>query len=326
MLWFCGGLALFLLGMHWLEQGVGAAQGQRLSLALRQATASPWRGLAAGFCVTLLLQSSSAVTLLTVGLVNAGLLRFRQAAGVLLGANIGTTITGHLVRLTCMEGGFLLRLLSGQWLAPLLLMGASLLLSLGQGRKANAVGTFLAGLGILFTGLLIMGSCSGDLTNRGWFQPLLCKSLGSGPTAFASGFLVALVVDSSSAAVGILQTLAQGWGRFTFDQIWPALLGISIGGALTTTLLGSLRSTREGRLTARFFLLINLLGSAIGGIVLLTLRALGTMLWLWGQTMDAGAIANLHTALRLGSGILLMGCLPALCRLTEGRKKLARCQ
>lgn len=314
MLWFSGGLAMFLVGMVWMRQGVEQLGGNRLRGILAHAAGSKLRAVFLGFLVTLLLQSSSATTVILVSLVAMDAIELFPAVAMLLGANVGTTITAQLIRLMDVHSaGWLLQIFQAQHFAPLLWIVGGLLIVFRRGTRSQAIGLSTIGLGLLFTGMLAMRQAVVPLEDTGWFSSVFGATVCNPLTAFAAGLGVAILVQSSSAAVGILQTLCVGKTELAVGQVWPILLGISIGGALSTSLLCQVHAKGNARRTAISFLLLNLFGALCNLLTVLLLRLCGVSIW--DTIMDAGRIADLHTFFRLSSAILLYPLLERLYRL-----------
>lgn len=313
MLWFGGGLAMFLVGMVWMRQGV-VGSGETLRRILERATGTRWQAVLTGFLVTLVIQSSSATTILSVGLVGAGVMGFEESVGVILGANVGTTITAQLIRLMDIgQGSWLLAVFQAQNFAPVLWMAGGVLVIFCRSQRANSAGLSLVGLGLLFTGLLVMRQGVEPMMATKWFAGLLRSTLDNPLTGFSTGFAIAMVVQSSSAAVGILQTLCAAGADAGFWQIYPVLLGINIGGALATMLLGQLGAKGQAGKTAVSFLVINLLCSLINMLTVAVLQLFGVLSGVWDSTMNAGAIADLHTFLRTTGAVFLYPLLGQIC-------------
>ncbi len=322
MLWFGAGLAMFLVGMLWMRQGVEQAQSDALRRTLARATGGRLQAFAAGVLVTLVIQSSSAATILVSGLVGAGALEFEAAVYGILGANVGTTVTAQLIRLTdAGGGGWLCKLFGAQSLAPSLWILSGVLLVLFRGKKARAAGTTLAGLGLLFTGLLTMQQSLAPLLASPRLLAALRAALGGPLTGFVTGFAVAVAVQSSSAAVGLLQMLCAAGVPMTFGQVYPVLLGIGIGGALATALLGQLGAVGKAGKTAASFFWINLLGALVNTGTICLVRMFGPWAALWRMPMDVGTIANVHFLFRASAAICLFPALGILCRILDEPRK-----
>lgn len=320
VLWFGGGLAMFLVGMVWMRQGVVAGSGETLRHLLKRAAGTRRRAVLTGFLVTLVIQSSSATTILAVGLVSAGVMGFEQSVGVILGANVGTTVTAQLIRLMDMgHGSWLLGAFQAQNFAPVLWIAGGIFVLFCHGKRANAAGMSLVGLGLLFTGLLAMRQGVEPLMATAWFTGLLRSTLDNPLAGFSAGLTVAMVVQSSSAAVGILQTLCAAGAGARFWQVYPVLLGINIGGALATMLLGQIGAKGQAGKTAASFLVINLFGSFINVLTVAVLQLSGALSGMWDSVMDVGGIADLHTLFRATSAVALYPLLGNICRWLAGK-------
>ncbi len=246
---FLGGLGLFLFGIKSMSEGLQATAGDRLRLILEKGTRTPFRGVITGALVTALIQSSSGTTVLTVGLVNAGLLRLRQAIGVIMGANIGTTITAYLI-------GFKL----SNYALPLIALGV-LLLFFFKNKRINYLGQILFGFGLLFYGMDVMGDGMKPLRNSPFFIDLMSNVEHNALLGVFIGTIFTAVVQSSSATIGVLQELANQ-GVVTYFQAVPILFGDNIGTTITA-ILASLGASIAARRTAFTHLLFNVIGTCI---------------------------------------------------------------
>ena len=317
-----GGLALFLYGISLMGGGLERAALERVRPVLGRLTGSPLRGVLLGAAVTAAIQSSSAATVIVVGLVGAGAVTLRQAIGVIMGANIGTTVTAHLLRFG--EAGAetvpLLRLCSPSTLAPAsILLGAVLFLGAKKSRP-KALGQLFLGFGILFTGMLQMEAAVAPLRDDPAFlrlfrrteDPLLGVLAGAGVTA---------LIQSSSASVGILQAVS--WAAAV-----PILLGQNIG-TCATPLLASVGGTRGAKQAALAHLLLNLLGSAV------FLAAVYGTGWFsrapfWERPITKAGIARFHTFFNLAVTAMFLpfiGTLErAVCRLVPPQAHQKPCR
>ncbi len=246
---FLGGLGLFLFGIKSMSEGLQATAGDRLRLILEKGTRTPFRGVITGTLVTALIQSSSGTTVLTVGLVNAGLLRLRQAIGVIMGANIGTTITAYLI-------GFKL----SDYALPVIALGV-LLLFFFKNKRVNYLGQILFGFGLLFYGMDVMGEGMRPLRNSSFFIGLMSNVEHNAFLGVFIGTIFTAVVQSSSATIGVLQELANQ-GVVTYFQAVPILFGDNIGTTITA-ILASLGASVAARRTALTHLLFNVIGTCI---------------------------------------------------------------
>ncbi|WP_347488373.1 Na/Pi cotransporter family protein [Desulfoscipio sp. XC116] len=244
-----GGLGIFLFGIKYMSEGLQNVAGERMREFLEKGTKTPLRGAVTGTLVTALIQSSSGTTVLTVGLVNAGLLTLRQAIGVIMGANIGTTMTAYLI-------GFKIE----HYALPIIAVGAIMLFFIKNKKVAN-VGQVLFGFGMLFYGMSIMGSGLKPLKDWHVFLDLMTGVESNPVLGVAIGTAFTLIVQSSSATIGVLQELADQ-GAVTYQQAVPILFGDNIG-TTVTALLASIGTTVAARRAALTHTLFNLSGTAL---------------------------------------------------------------
>ncbi len=287
-----GGLALFLYGMSLLGGSLAAVSRGWLPGMLERLAGNPLRGALLGAGVTAAIQSSSAATVIVVGLVDAGAMSLRQAIGVILGANVGTTATAHLLSL---GGGP--RLLSPQSLAPAMAAAGVLLYLLGKRDRAKAGGQLLLGFGILFTGMLQMEAAVAPLRTHPAF-PRLFQTMSDPLLGVLAGAGVTAVIQSSSASVGILQALSST-GAVTWGAAAPIILGQNIG-TCVTPLLASVGASANAKRAALAHLLVNLGGSGVFLAGLYLLRGTGVF-GFWGQAVDKAGIAWFHTGFNLAA-------------------------
>lgn len=246
---FIGGLGLFLFGLRFMSDGLQTVAGDRMRTILEKGTRSPLRGVLTGMLVTGLIQSSSATTVLTVGLVNAEMLTLRQAIGVIMGANIGTTVTAYLI-------GFNLQ----EYALPILGLGALIYL-FAKVKRTQMIGQTLFGFGLLFFGLSLMGTGMEPLKDMSFFTSLMTSIENNSLVGVAIGTLMTMVIQSSSATIGVLQQLAYQ-GAVTYHQAVPILFGDNIGTTITA-LLASIGTSVAARRTALTHTIFNVLGTII---------------------------------------------------------------
>lgn len=244
-----GGLGIFLFGIRYMSEGIQNAAGDRLRVFLEAGTKTPLRGVLTGALVTALIQSSSGTTVLTVGLVNAGLLNLRQAIGIIMGANIGTTMTAYLI-------GFKLE----EFALPLIAFGVIILFFVKNKRIAN-LGQIIFGFGMLFYGMDIMGEGLKPLKDLPIFIDLMLKVEDHALLGVFVGTVFTMIVQSSSATIGVLQELADQ-GAITYLQSIPILFGDNIGTTITA-LLASIGTTVAAKRAAMSHALFNIVGTAI---------------------------------------------------------------
>jgi phosphate:Na+ symporter len=246
---FIGGLGLLLFGLHFMSDGLQSAAGDKIRKFLEKGTRTPLRGVLTGTLVTGLIQSSSATTVLTVGLVNAQLLTLRQAIGVILGANLGTTITAYLI-------GFNLY----DYVLPIVALGALLYLAPKQ-NSFKMIGQALLGFGILLFGLNLMGEGMKPLADVAFITNLMAGIDNNSLTGLVMGIIFTILVQSSGATIGVLQQMALN-GVVTFHQAVPILFGANVGTTITALLAGMGASVTAKRAALTHFLL-NIFGLVI---------------------------------------------------------------
>jgi phosphate:Na+ symporter len=238
----CGGLALFLYGMSMLGSGLEKLSGGRLEKTLEKLTSNIFTSVLLGAAVTAAVQSSSATTVIVVGLVNAGILKFRGAVGVIMGANIGTTVTAHILRLSDISSdNFWMRLLKPTSLAPMVIIVGIILFMTARKSRQKEFSQILIGFGILFTGMFTMEGAVAPLKDLPAFSEMFA-TLQNPILGVLVGALVTAVIQSSSASVGILQALSST-GAITFSAAFPIIMGQNIGTCITP-ILASIGATK----------------------------------------------------------------------------------
>lgn len=294
-----GGLALFLYGMQMMSSNLEAVAGGRMKDILERLTKSRVRGVLVGAGITAVIQSSSATTVMVVGFVNAGLMTLGGAVGVIMGANIGTTITGQLVAL---DIGALAPLLTFLGVAPCLFV---------KERKVQSVCGIVAGLGILFIGMNMMSAALTPLRDNAAFVGLMTR-FQNPLLGIAVGALFTAVIQSSSASVGILQALAMG-GLIGLDGAVYVLFGQNIGTCITAV-LAAVGTSRSAKRTTLIHLLFNVIGTLLFTLICLFTPFAGFMQGLTPGN-PAAQIANVHTVFNVTTTLLLLPFADALARL-----------
>lgn len=246
---FMGGLALFLFGLKYMSSALQEVAGDRMRTILEQGTKSPLRGVLTGMAVTGLIQSSTATTVLTVGLVNARLLTLKQAIGIIMGANIGTTLTVYLI-------GFNL----GEYALPIIAIGVITNL-FGQNSKTKLIGQAILGIGLLFFGLGIMGKGMIPLKDLPFFTNLMLGIEDNAIFGVLVGIIFTVVVQASTATIGIMQELAYQ-GAMTYQQAVPILFGDNIGTTITA-LFAAIGTGVAAKRTALTHFMFNVIGTII---------------------------------------------------------------
>ena len=271
-----GGIGLFLFGMKYLGSSLERMAGSKLEKTLEKLTNNRLKGVLLGIFVTGAIQSSSATTIMLVGFVNAGIMSLAQTIPVLLGANIGTTITGQILRLADISGSgnTLLSLIKPSSFAPLLIGISAFIMLMSKKKKANNIAACLMGFGILFFGMTTMETALEPLSGSESFGRLF-TTFSNPFVGLFLGLLLASILQSSSAAVGILQTIAAATGTVSFAVAAPMIIGISIG-KITPIVLASIGIKREAQQVTLSQLIISVVGGFAGMAVLyLVLAPLG---------------------------------------------------
>ncbi len=309
-----GGLALFLYGMSIMGSGLEKLAGGKLESVLQRLTRSVPRAVLLGAVITALIQSSSGTTVICVGLVNSGILSLPQAIGVIMGANIGTTVTGQLIRLSDISGGgWLLTLLKPSTFSPLVaFVGAIFFVFLKSPKKRN-IGQIMMGFGILFTGMFTMEEAVTPLRDSPLFLQLF-SSLQNPILGVLAGALVTVAIQSSSASIGILQALSST-GAVTWGSAIPIILGQNIG-TCSTPMIASIGASTGAKRSAIVHLYFNIIGTTVFLIAIYGLRAAG-FLPFWDEAMTRGDIANFHTLFNVVVTLLFMPFTRALAWLAE---------
>jgi phosphate:Na+ symporter len=285
-----GGLALFLYGMTMMSNGLELAAGNKLKAILEKLTTNRFLGVAVGALITAIIQSSSATTVMVVGFVNAGLMSLQNAVWVIMGANIGTTITGQLIALDITA------------LAPVIAFIGVALIVFFKSKKLDAFGTIAAGLGILFIGMNMMSTAMEPLRSSPEFIHIV-SNFENPLIGVAVGAIFTAIIQSSSASVGILQALAMS-GVVTLPTAIYVLFGQNIGTCITAV-LASIGTSRNAKRTTVIHLSFNMIGTAIFVLICMTTDFAYFMQSLT-PTNVAAQIANVHTVFNIVTTIILL--------------------
>ena len=290
-----GGLALFIYGMTMLGNGLEKIAGGRLEKVLSSLTSNVFKSVLLGALVTAAVQSSSATTVIIVGMVNAGILKLSSAIGVIMGANIGTTVTGQILRLGDLEGnenvGFFMELLTPKNLAPMIAVTGLIVYMLCKKDVQKNLGETLIGLGILFTGMLSMSNAVKPLAELEAFRTLFA-TLSNPFLGVLAGAVVTAIIQSSSASVGILQAIS-ATGILKFSAAFPIIMGQNIG-TCVTSLLSAVGANKNAKRAAMVHLYFNVIGTIFFLIVVYTIKTIWGFSF-WDEPIDMGGIANFHT-------------------------------
>ena len=296
-----GGLALFLYGMQMMSTGLEAAAGDRMKQILERLTANRFLGVAVGAGITAAIQSSSATTVMVVGFVNSGMMTLRQAVWIIMGANIGTTITGQLIAL---DVGML---------APIFAFFGVVMIVFLKKPQIHHYGHIIAGLGVLFIGMEMMSSAMVPLRNSQEFISLMTRF--SNPVlGILAGAAFTAIIQSSSASVGILQTLADS-GLIGLSSAVYVLFGQNIGTCITAV-LASIGTTRNAKRTTIIHLLFNVIGTVLFTTICI-LFPLTNMVEAFTPGRPASQIANMHTLFNITTTLLLLPFGTMLASLTQ---------
>lgn len=308
-----GGLALFLYGMSVMGGGLEKMSGGKLERILERLTNSPIKAVLLGAGVTAVIQSSSATTVMVVGFVNSGIMKFSQAIGIIMGANIGTTITAWMLSLTTIDAGgsFLLKLLKPSSFAPVLALIGILLYMSAKTDKKKVIGEILLGFAILMSGMETMSAAVAPLKDVPEFTNILVM-FDNPIMGIVVGALLTAVIQSSSASVGILQALSVT-GAFTYGSVVPIILGQNIGTCITA-ILSSLGANKDGKRTACVHLSFNIIGSVLFMVVFYLGNAIFHFPFM-SQTVSAANIATIHTIFNVFATVALFPFIKGLERL-----------
>lgn len=299
-----GGVALFLYGMSVMGNGLEKISGGRMERALERLTGNILSSVALGAVVTGVLQSSSATTVIVVGLVNAGIMQLRQAVGIIMGANIGTTVTAQLIRLSDIDShSTVLLFFKPATLAPLAAMVGILFYMSSKKAKRREVGQMLVGFGVLFAGMFAMEAAVAPLQSSPAFVSVL-TAMSNPVLGVLAGAIVTAIIQSSSASVGMLQAIS-ATGVLRFSTAFPIIMGQNIGTCITA-LLSSIGTSKNARRAALIHLYFNVIGTvAFLGVVYGIKAILGTPDF-WDQTIGRSGIANFHTFFNITATLLML--------------------
>ena len=297
-----GGLALFLFGMDVMGKALERQAGGKLQTILAKMSSNVFKGFLLGMGVTAVIQSSSATTVMVVGFVNSGIMTLKQAVGVIMGSNIGTTVTAWILSLSGLEGdSFLIKFFKPSTLAPLIgIFG--ILLYMGKSEKKKGVGTIMLGFMALMTGMDLMSSSMAFLKTEAWFADLMI-SFTNPIVGILFGAVLTAIIQSSSASIGILQGLCST-GVVTYGAAIPIILGQNIGTCITA-IMGAIGANRNARRTAMVHLLFNVVGAVMFAV---TFYGLGMFIeWNFlGDAVQAWDISVIHTGFNLIATAVLM--------------------
>lgn len=302
-----GGLAMFLYGMRLMGDSLKENSSGALRSVMEKVTDNPIKAFLLGIAVTALIQSSTATIVITSGLVAAGILTLHQSLGIIIGANVGTTVTGQIIRLLDLNASgetSFLRFFQPSTLAPIALIIGIILIMTGLFRNSKSIGNIAIGFGILFSGLLNMTSAVQALQKSGMVEQLF-SGLGDNPVlGYLTGAGVAFMLQSSSATIGILQAFSST-GLLTFKAIYSVIVGIYLGDCVTTAIVCSIGANREARRVGVVNILFNLSETVLVLAGVTIAHHAGLLDGLWDKTVNSGMIANTNTIFNLACAICL---------------------
>ena len=298
-----GAIATFLFGMSTMTDGLEKLSSGRLEHILERLTSNVFKGVLLGAVVTGLIQSSAATTVMCVGFVNAGIMKLEQTVGIIMGANIGTTVTAQLLRLGDIDAdNIVMMFLQPSFLGPILAVVGIIFYMFIKGGHKRIVGQIVLGLGLLFIGMNTMSSAVEPLKDLPEFQSVF-TAFSNPLLGVAVGAAVTALLQSSSASMGILQAISTT-GVVSFNIAMPLIMGQNIGTCITA-LISSVGASKNAKRTAMIHLFFKIIGSVFFLVVLYAGNALFRFPF-WENTMDMGSIANLHLAFNIACTALLL--------------------
>ena len=297
-----GGLAIFLFGMNIMGEGLENRSGSRLKSILENLTSNPIKGVALGALVTAVIQSSSATTVMVVGFVNSGLMKLSQSIGIIMGANIGTTVTAWLLSLTGIQGdSFLMNMLKPANFS-LVFAFIGIILSFSKREKSKYTGSILLGFAILMIGMNMMAGAVEPLKDVPEFQQMLL--LFKNPLlGVLTGAVLTAIIQSSSASVGILQALSVT-GAITYANAIPIIMGQNIGTCITA-ILSSIGANKNAKRAAIVHLCFNIIGTITFLLVFYTAHAIIHFSFI-NDTINEAGIATVHTTFNVFSTLIML--------------------
>lgn len=298
-----GGLALFLYGMNVMSQGLSRIAGGRLEIILKKMTATKLHSLFLGFAITAAIQSSSAVTVMLVGLVNSGIMELGQTIGVIMGSNIGTTVTAWILSLIGIQGdNFFVRIVNPSNFSPVLALVGVIMTMSAKKSKHKDIGTIMIGFAILMFGMGFMSDSVKPLTESPQFAKILL-AFNNPFLGILTGFVLTAIIQSSSASVGILQALSLT-SSLTYGMAIPIIMGQNIGTCITA-IISSIGVSKNAKRVAVIHVLFNLIGTAVCLVLFYVGHALFKFPWI-ETTIGPLGIAISHTIFNVLTTIFLL--------------------
>lgn len=299
----CGGLAFFLFGMHVMSQSLEKIAGGKLETALKKMTSNPFKSLALGAGITIAVQSSSALTVMLVGLVNSGIMELEQTIGVIMGSNIGTTLTAWLLSLSGIESNsFWLSLLKPENFSPIAALIGVLLLMGSKNKKKQDIGTILVGFAVLMYGMEMMKNAVSPLTEMEDFKKLLV-AFNNPILSVLFGAVFTGIIQSSAASVGILQAFSIS-GSITYRMAIPIIMGQNIG-TCVTALLSSIGVNKNAKRVTVIHMSFNIIGTVVCLTVFYLLNAIFSFDFI-DKAIHPAEIAMVHSIFNIITTIILL--------------------
>ena len=302
-----GGLALFLYGMRLMGNNLKESSSGTLKIVIGKITDNPLKAFVLGVIITAIIQSSTATIVITSGLVAAGVLTLDQSLGIIIGANVGTTVTGQIIRLLDLnaESGSFLQFFQPSTLAPLALIFGIILIMGFKFKRADNIGNIAVGFGILFTGLMNMTSAVTTFSQSGMVDRLF-ENMGNNPViGYLTGAAIAFVLQSSSATIGMLQAFSQA-GDIPFKVVYVVIVGVYLGDCVTTGIVCSIGAKAESKRVGMINILYNLAKTVLVLVTVTILYHTGVIDGLWNKVMRSGDIANANSIFNLACAIVLL--------------------
>lgn len=309
---------MFLYGMRLMGDSLKESSSGTLKLALEKCTRNAFTAFLLGMGVTALIQSSTATIVITSGLVGAGIITLRQSLGIIIGANVGTTVTGQIIRLLDLNttSASWLQIFKPATLAPLALIIGIVLIMAFKFKSSDHIGKICIGFGILFSGLLNMTGAVSSLNETGIFESIFSQLERSPLLSYLSGAGVAFALQSSSATIGILQAFSTT-GLLTFKAIYTAIVGIYLGDCVTTAIVCSIGAKADAKRVGIVHILFNLSETVVVLVGVTIARLTGLLEGIWNSPINSGGIANTNTIFNLSCAVLLFSMIPVYEKLSQ---------
>ena len=310
----CGGLAFFLFGMHTLSSNLETMVGGKLESLLKKMTSNPLKALLLGAGITIAIQSSSAMTVMLVGLVNSGIMEFAQTIGIIMGSNIGTTLTVWILSAAGLEGGNIFtQLLKPESFSPIIALVGAAMIMFSKGDKRKSVGAIMIGFALLMSGMSMMSSSVSGLRDEPFFAEVM--TMFNNPFAgVLVGTVITAIIQSSAASMGILQSLALT-GVISYNMALPIIMGQNIG-TCVTALLSSIGTNKNAKRVTAIHISFNVIGTVFCLAVFYILDGIFNFAFT-DMAIDPVGIALVHTCFNVINTILLLPFSKYLAKLAE---------